>query len=62
MSDISGNLKGIRGSIIEELRTLYDIRIEPSQLISCRLAKKLAELTNVLIEKFQYMSAVAAKF
>ncbi len=46
MSDISGNLKGIRGSIIEELRILYDIRIEPSQLISCRLAKKLAELTK----------------
>ncbi|MCD8198853.1 MAG: GTPase HflX [Phascolarctobacterium sp.] len=48
MSDISGNLKGIRDSIIEELRTLYDIRLESGQLISSQLVSKMAELTELI--------------
>ncbi len=46
MIDISGNLKGIRDSIIEELKTLYDIRLESSQLISTQLVRKMADLTE----------------
>ena len=34
MSEILGNLKGIRNSVIEELKTLYDMKLTSGQLLS----------------------------
>ena len=32
-NEIYGNLKGIRNSVIDELKTFYDIRLESGQLL-----------------------------
>lgn len=48
MNDIWGNLKGIRNSVIEELKTLYDLKIISGQLISSELAIKLADITEFI--------------
>ncbi len=46
MREISGNLKGIRDSVIAELQKLYDI--QSPQLISQELALKLADITEFI--------------
>ncbi len=46
MPRISGNTKGIRASILSELETLYDYRIEDGQLITAELAMKLAAFST----------------
>ena len=33
-NEIYGNLKGIRNSVIDELKTFYDIRLESGQLLT----------------------------
>lgn len=48
MKEVTGNLKGIRNSVIEELQTLYDIRLEGGQLLSQELALKMADITEYI--------------
>lgn len=48
MSEILGNLKGIRNSVIEELKTLYDMKLTSGQLLSAELALKLADITDFI--------------
>lgn len=48
MSEILGNLKGIRNSVIEELKTLYDMKLSSGQLLSAELALKLADITEFI--------------
>ena len=48
MSEILGNLKGIRNSVIEELKTLYDMKLSSGQLLSAELAIKLADITEFI--------------
>ena len=48
MSEILGNLKGIRNSVIEELKTLYDMKLSSGQLLSAELALKLADITDFI--------------
>lgn len=48
MSEILGNLKGIRNSVIEELKTLYDLKLTSGQLLSAELALKLADITDFI--------------
>ena len=48
MSEILGNLKGIRNSVIEELKTLYDMKLTSGQLLSAELALKLADITDII--------------
>ncbi len=48
MKDIFGNLKGIRNSVIEELKTFYDIKVESGQLLSAELALKMADVTEFI--------------
>lgn len=48
MNDILGNLKGIRNSVLEELKTLYDIKLQSGQLLSLELAVKLADITEFI--------------
>ena len=48
MSEILGNLKGIRNSVIEELKTLYDMKLSSGQLLSAVLALKLADITEFI--------------
>ena len=48
MSEILGNLKGIRNSVIEELKTLYDVKLTSGQLLSAELALKLADITDFI--------------
>jgi len=48
MSEILGNLKGIRNSVIEELKTLYDMKLSSGQLLSSELALKLADITEFI--------------
>ena len=45
MREISGNKKGIRDSVLNELITLYDIQVPLGQLISAELALKLDDIT-----------------
>lgn len=46
MKEVLGNLKGIRNSIIEEMKTLYDLQLTNGQLLSQELALKMAALTS----------------
>lgn len=46
MREISGNLKGIRDSVIAELQKLYDY--QSPQLVSQELALKLADITDFI--------------
>lgn len=46
MKEVLGNLKGIRNSIIEEMKTLYDYQLTNGQLLSQELAIKMAALTS----------------
>lgn len=48
MSEIFGNLKGIRNSIIEDMKTLYDFQLTNGQLVSQELALKMVNLTATI--------------
>ncbi|WP_293837657.1 GTPase HflX [uncultured Phascolarctobacterium sp.] len=45
---IYGNLKGIRNSVIDELKTFYDIRIEGGSLLNTELAMRMADVTDFI--------------
>ena len=47
-NEIYGNLKGIRNSVIEELKTFYDIRIEGGSLLNTELAMRMADVTDFI--------------
>ena len=47
-NEIYGNLKGIRNSVIEELKTFYDIRIEGGSLLNTELALRMADVTDFI--------------
>ena len=47
-NNIYGNLKGLRNSVIEELKTLYELRLEAGQLVTAELALKLADITDFI--------------
>lgn len=46
--EIYGNLKGIRNTVIDELKTIYDIRLESGQLLTGELAIKMADITEFI--------------
>ena len=47
-NEIYGNLKGIRNSVIDELKTFYDIRLENGQLLLKELAVRMADVTDYI--------------
>ena len=47
-NEIYGNLKGIRNSVIDELKTFYDIRIEDGSLLNTELAMRMADVTDFI--------------
>ena len=47
-NEIYGNLKGIRNSVIDELKTFYDIRIEGGSLLKTELAMRMADVTDFI--------------
>ena len=47
-NEIYGNLKGIRNSVIDELKTFYDIRIEGGSLLNMELAMRMADVTDFI--------------
>ena len=47
-NEIYGNLKGIRNSVINELKTFYDIRIEGGSLLNTELAMRMADVTDFI--------------
>ncbi|WP_405384213.1 GTPase HflX [Phascolarctobacterium sp.] len=46
--EIYGNLKGIRNSVIEELKTFYDLRLEFGQLVTAELGARMADVTDFI--------------
>lgn len=46
--EIYGNLRGIRNSVIEELKTFYDLQIDSGKFISGELARKMADVTEYI--------------
>ncbi len=46
--EIYGNLKGIRNSVIDELKTLYDVKLDGGQLLTSELALRLADITEFI--------------
>lgn len=46
--EIYGDLKGIRNSVIEELKTFYDIKIEGGQLFTEEIALRMADVTEFI--------------
>lgn len=47
-NEIYGNLKGIRNSVIEELKTFYAIRLEGGQLLTSELLLRMADVTDYI--------------
>lgn len=48
MTELTGNLTGIRESVKKELLTLYDIEVDATVFLPLELADKLAELTALI--------------
>lgn len=46
--EIYGNLKGIRNSVIDELKTFYDIRVEGGQILTSELVLRMADVTEYI--------------
>lgn len=46
--EVYGDLKGIRNSVIEELKTFYDIKIEGGQLFTEEIALRMADVTEFI--------------
>ena len=46
--EVQGNLKGIRNSVIEDLKTIYDLELHDGQLLSQELAVKMARITDFI--------------
>lgn len=46
MKEINGNKKGIRDSVLEEIKLLYEVDIPASQIITTELADKMTALTG----------------
>ena len=46
--EIYGNLKGIRNSVIEELKTFYDLRLESGLLVTAELGARMADVTDFI--------------
>lgn len=46
--EIYGNIKGIRNSVLEELKTFYEIRLASGQLLTSELAIKMADVTEFI--------------
>ncbi len=47
-NEVYGNLKGIRNSVIDELKTLYAVRLEGGQLLTRELALKMADISEFI--------------
>ena len=47
MAKVSGNIKGIKNTIIAELESLYDITVPGTQLVSIELLNKMHYLTDL---------------
>lgn len=48
MKEVLGNLKGIRNSIIEELQSIYELKLASGQLLTSELAVKMAQITQLI--------------
>ena len=48
MTDILGNIKGIKDTVLEELKKIYEMPIYPGQLISAEMAIKLADISEFI--------------
>ena len=48
MTELTGNLTGIRESVKKELLTLYDIEVDATVFLPLELADKLAQLTALI--------------
>ena len=46
MSEISGNKKGIKDTVLEELGKLYEIKVPQDQIITEELAVQLAKISE----------------
>ena len=46
--EVQGNLKGIRTSVIEDLKTIYELELHDGQLLSQELAVKMARITDFI--------------
>jgi len=46
--EVQGNVKGIRNTVIEDLKTIYDMEIHDGQLLSQELAIKMARITEFI--------------
>lgn len=59
--EIYGNLKGIRNSVIDELKTIYDIKLASGQLLTAELALKMADITDFINREVSvYLSRAGA--
>ena len=47
MKEILGNLKGIRNSVIDELKTIYDIKLSSGQLLTTEGRRKSSRLNGI---------------
>ncbi|MFA7069012.1 MAG: GTPase HflX [Acidaminococcaceae bacterium] len=48
MSEIFGNIKGIKETVLDELKKIYEMPIYPGQLISAEMAVKLADISEFI--------------
>jgi GTP-binding protein HflX len=46
MSEISGNKKGIKDTVLEEIEKLYEIKVPQDQIITEELAAELAKISE----------------
>ena len=47
-NEIYGNIKGIRNSVLDELKTIYELKIEDGQMVSQELCLKLDDITDFI--------------
>ena len=48
MKEVLGNLKGVRNSTLEELQSIYELKLASGQLLTSELAVKMAQVTQFI--------------
>ena len=48
MAEILGNTKGLKSSVLEALQGIYDLKVDPGQVVSTEIAVQMADISEYL--------------
>ena len=48
MTEILGNINGLKDSVIEALESIYEMKVEPGQVVSAEVCEKIADISEYI--------------